>query len=142
MTTIESLCLPDLSQPFKLPLFVESVSAGSPSPIEGWVEGRLDLNRYLVRHPAATFFVRVMGDSMVGAGIETGDILIVDRAVEPYDRCVVIAMIDDEFTVKRLSIQGDRCYLMPENNRYRPIILDEERGHEIWGVVTNVVHRL
>jgi len=99
----------------KLPLFLSSVKAGFPSPADDFVETRLDLNEYLIDHPEATFFVRVSGDSMIRAGIHTGDILIVDRSLEPKNNDIVIAIIDGEFTVKRLKKYGDRVFLVPEN---------------------------
>lgn len=102
------------------PLVVSSVSAGFPSPADDYIEGRLDLNQHLIRHPAATFFVRVDGDSMIDAGIHPGDILIVDRALEPKDRNVVIANINGELTVKRIRIKYKKILLMPENENYPP----------------------
>ncbi|MGH9943847.1 MAG: LexA family protein [Pyrinomonadaceae bacterium] len=124
------------------PLFVARVSAGFPSPAEDWVEGRLDLNRYLVRHPAATFFVRVSGDSMIGAGINCDDILIVDRAAEADDGDVVIARLNNELTVKRLRVRDDGIWLMPENEEYEPIHVNEEMDFEVWGKVCHVIHSL
>jgi len=123
-------------------LFAERVAAGFPSPADDYLEGQLDLNKYLIRHPAATFFVRVTGDSMIGAGIHSGDMLIVDRALEPGDKKVVIAVVNGELTVKRLCKQKDRLVLMPENDRYEPIFIENEMDLEIWGVVTSVIHML
>ena len=90
---------PDFSTSIECPLFIDAVSAGFPSPAEDYVEGKLDLNKYLIKHPAATFFVRVTGDSMIEAGIHTGDILIVDRSLEPADKKVVIAVVDGELII-------------------------------------------
>ena len=118
------------------------VAAGFPSPAEDYIEGKLDLNRHLIKHPAATFFVRVSGDSMIDAGIHPGDILIVDRSLEPADKKVVIAVIDGELTVKRIRIKKGRIYLMPENEKYKPIEIEKEMNFDIWGVVTNVIHPL
>ena len=100
------------------------------------------MNEHLIRHPAATFFVRAAGDSMTGAGIHHGDILIVDRALEAKDGAVVIAVLDGELTVKRLARSGARRYLMPDNSRYAPIELGDETEAAVWGVVTHVIHSL
>ncbi|ETR68280.1 MAG: DNA polymerase V [Candidatus Magnetoglobus multicellularis str. Araruama] len=118
------------------------VSAGFPSPAEDYIEGKLDLNEHLIKHPAATFFVRVTGDSMVDAGIHPGDILIVDRAIEALDKKVVIAVVNGELTVKRLRKTRKGCVLTPENKKYPSIQISEDQNFEIWGVVTNVIHKL
>lgn len=139
---VDDIFSPELGVSYPLPLFLEPVSAGFPSPAGDYVEGRLDLNQHLIRHPAATFFVRVTGDSMIGAGIHSGDILIVDRAVEPTDGKVVVVALDGELTVKRLSRSNGRVVLVPENDRYSPIEITAERQFEVWGVVTTVIHSL
>ena len=126
----------------RVPLYLTPVVAGFPSPAEDYIEGKLDLNKYLIKHPAATFFVRVSGDSMIGAGIHPGDILIVDRALEPADKKIVIAVINGELTVKRIRITGEKVTLVPENKNYEPIRVEEEMDFEIWGIVTNVIHPL
>ena len=118
------------------------VSAGFPSPADDFVESTLDLNQHLVKHPAATFFVKADGDSMIGAGIHSGDTLIVDRSLRPEDGNVVLAVLDGEFTVKTLHHSRGRVFLMPENCRYRPIKVKEGMDFSVWGVVTNVVHSL
>jgi len=119
------------------------VPAGSPVPLADYIEGRLDLNRHLIKHPTATFFVRVAGDSMLGAGIHPGDILVVDRALEAQDRQIVIAVVDGELTVKRLSRQpGGRMLLLPDNDAYQPLEIQSGMEFEVWGVVTAVVHHL
>ncbi|MBW1794943.1 MAG: translesion error-prone DNA polymerase V autoproteolytic subunit [Deltaproteobacteria bacterium] len=104
VTKIEAIFYPDRTTQCERPLFMVPVAAGFPSPAEDYIEGKLDLNKHLIKHPAATFFVRVTGDSMVDAGIHPGDILIVDRAIEPADKKVVIAIIDGELTVKRIRM--------------------------------------
>lgn len=125
-----------------LPLAVASVSAGFPSPADDYLEGSLDLNQHLIKHPAATFFVRVAGDSMIDAGIHDGDLLIVDRSLEPADGKVVIAVINGELLVKRVRKVGQRLFLLPENQAYQPIEVREEMDFELWGVVTQVIHSL
>lgn len=126
----------------KRPLFASGVSAGFPSPADDYVEGRLDLNQFMVKHPAATFFVRVSGDSMIGAGIHDGDILVVDRSLEPVSGRVVIAVVNGELTVKRLFRCKGKARLLAENPGYPPIELTEETACEVWGVVTFVIHSL
>jgi DNA polymerase V len=125
------------------PLFLESVSAGFPSPADDYLEGRLDLNEHLVRNPSATFFIRVTGDSMVDAGIYSGDILIVDRSLDPKDCNIVIAVVDGELTVKRLSISNPgKVFLLPENQNYKAIEITKEMQFEVWGVVSSVIHNV
>jgi len=121
------------------PLFLSRVPAGFPSPADDYVEARLDLNEHLVRHPAATFFVRVAGDSMSGAGIHCGDILVVDRAIEPIDKSIVVAALHGELTVKRLRRNNDKVRLEPENPDYPVIEIAEGEDLVIWGVVTSSI---
>ena len=141
-TIIETIYQPDQSTEYKRPLFLVPVSAGFPSPADDYIENRLDLNKHLIHHPAATFFVKVKGDSMVEAGIHSGDILIVDRSLEATDKRVVIAVIDGELTVKRIRKIEGKIFLIPENRDYRPIEITDAMNFEIWGVVTNVIHAL
>mgnify|MGYP000857512858 CR=1 FL=1 len=137
------LCRPALAPPpLELLLYGARVPAGFPSPAEDHVEGRLDLNRHLIPHPAATFFVRASGDSMLDAGIHPGDLLIVDRSLEAVHGRVVIAVVDNELTVKRLHRRDGRVRLLAENDRYPPIEIGNGVTLEIWGVVTGVVHAL
>lgn len=124
-----------------LPLYTEAVSAGFPSPAEGLVEHTLDLNQLCVKHPAATFFVRVQGDSMIGAGIHPGDVLVVDRAIAPGHGDIVVACLDTGFTVKELALRPTPR-LLPCNGRYRPIAIPDDGSLEIVGVVTGVVRNL
>ena len=141
-TTIEAIYQPERSGEDKRPLFLIPVSAGFPSPADDYIENRLDLNKHFIQHPAATFFVKAKGDSMIEAGIHSGDILIVDRALEASDKKVVIAVIDGELTVKRIRIIKEKIYLIPENRDYSPTEITAEMSFEIWGVVTNVIHPL
>jgi len=124
------------------PVFLGRLPAGFPSPADDYIEGKLDLNRHLIKHPAATFFVRVTGDSMIGAGIHSGDLLVVDRSLEAADRHVVVAVLDGELTVKRLFKQQGVLRLLPENLNYQPIEISGQHTFEIWGVVTSVIHSL
>lgn len=124
----------------KLPLYSSSVSAGFPSPAEDYIESMLDLNEYLIHHPAATFLVRAKGSSMINAGINSGDILIVDRSIKPIHGKIVIAAIDGELTVKRLYQKDGVVKLRPDNPEFTDILVTEMMDSVIWGVVTNVIH--
>jgi DNA polymerase V len=124
----------------ELPLFASKVSAGFPSPADDYLECKLDLNTHLIQHPSATFFVKASGDSMKNAGIQSGDMLIVDRSLEPTHGKIVIAAIQGELTVKRLYRHNERVTLMPENPNYVPIDITDEEEVVIWGVVTHVIH--
>ena len=139
---VDAVYAPDLSTRYALPVFLGRLPAGFPSPADDYIEGKLDLNRHLIKHPAATFFVRVTGDSMIGAGIHSGDLLVVDRSLEAADRHVVAAVLDGELTVKRLSNQQGVLRLLPENLNYQPIEISRQHTFEIWGVVTSVIHAL
>ena len=127
---------------FSLPLYGSSVQAGFPSPADDYIEAHLDLNSHLVKHPAATFFVKARGDSMIDAGITSGDMLVVDRSIDATHGKIVIAALNGELTVKRLSRQAGRLQLLPENKRYKPIEITEEEELVIWGVVTHVIHSM
>jgi len=123
-----------------LPLYAATVQAGFPSPADDYLEGALDLNEHLILRPAATFFLRVTGCSMTGAGIHSGDLLIVDRSPAPGDGDIVIAVIDGELTVKRLERRQGRIRLLAENPRYRPIDINAGQDLHIWGVVIHAIH--
>lgn len=125
-----------------LPLYLSPVEAGFPSPAEDYLDRRLDLHEYLVRNETATFFLRAHGDSMRGAGIHDGDLLIVDRSLEAGHRRVVIAALDGELTVKRLLRRAGRVLLAPENPRFAEVDITEREYVHIWGVVTHVIHKL
>lgn len=118
------------------PLISARVCAGFPSPAEDYIEGRIDLNRELIRHPVSTFYIRVTGDSMSNAGIYPNCLLVVDRAMETHDGHIIIARIFDELCVKRLSVSdGGRVWLLSENENYAPIEVSEEMDFEVWGRV-------
>ena len=123
-----------------LSLYSSSVAAGFPSPADDHIEGKLDLNNYLVKHPSATFFVRVAGNSMINAGIHNNDILIVDRSIEARHGKIIIATIDGQMTVKRLYQRSGKTILIPENKDFKPIEIFDFTDAMIWGVVTNVIH--
>lgn len=123
------------------PLFGSRVRAGFPSPADDHLDADINLHAYVVKHPAATFFVRAEGDSMQGDGIHDGDLLVVDRSLEPAPGRVLIVALNGELTVKRLEHIGHRPYLTASNPRYRPIPLMGQEA-QVWGVVTHVVHAL
>ncbi len=127
---------------YQLPLQACKVQAGFPSFADDSIEDHIDLNKYLIKHPAATFFVRVSGDSMLGAGIHDNDLLIVDRSLTPSNGKIIIAVVEGYLTVKRLIIKNDKAYLYAENDTFIPIKINSETGTHIWGVVTNVIHPL
>ena len=126
--------------PCPLAFFGSRVEAGFPSPADDYLEGGLDLNEHLIERPAATFFLRVSGDSMTGAGIYAGDILIVDRSIAPGDGKIVIAAVDGELTVKRLYRRGGQIRLLSENPRYKPIEIAAGQDLHVWGVVIHAIH--
>ncbi len=122
-----------------LPLYTSRIAAGFPSPADDHLEAPLDLNAHLVKHPAATFVVKVDGDSMTGAGIYNGDLLVVDRSLDAKSGHIVVAVVNGEMTVKRLLIDRKRIRLAPENPAYRPIEIREGADLVIWGVVAHVI---
>lgn len=132
-----------LGQPLtnqRIPMANSRGSAGFPSPADDYVEQHLDLNEKLIRHPSATFLMKVEGDSMVNAGIQDGDLLIVDRAIPPAPGKIVIAAVNGELTVKRLMLHQSGYWLQPENPDYRPIRLDDSNDCFVWGVVSHIIH--
>jgi len=131
----------DLSEEKEIPFFESTVSAGFPSPADDYTEISLDLNKHLIKHPAATFYARVKGDSMINAGINDGDLLVVDRALDIYDNCIAVCIIDGEFTVKRLKKQSGKILLVPENKQYKTIEVSEFNDFEVWGIVAYVIHK-
>tara|TARA_R110000868_G_scaffold237627_5_gene492259 strand:- start:29 stop:532 length:504 start_codon:yes stop_codon:yes gene_type:complete len=126
----------------KIPLYSSSVSAGFPSPADDYIESLLDLNEYLIKKPAATFLVRAKGESMLNAGIQSGDILIVDKSITPTHGKIVIAAIDGELTVKRLYQMEGVTKLQPDNPDYNDIDINAFSESVIWGVVTSVIHKV
>jgi len=125
-----------------IPLFLERISAGFPSPAEDYIEKTLDLNELCIEHPAATFFVRVQGESMIEAGILPDDVLVVDRSLQAGHGDIIIASLRCEMTVKQLHLAPPPVRLLPRNPAFKPIVLDGEDVLEVFGVVTNVVRSL
>jgi len=123
------------------PIFTSRVQAGFPSPADDHLEDTLDLNTHLIRHKESTFFVRSQGESMLGAGIHPGDILVVDKSLIAKSGKIVIAMVDGEFTVKRLNKYKGKITLKAENPEFKDIVINEGSELIIWGVVTSVIHQ-
>ncbi|WP_116790344.1 LexA family protein [Flavobacterium psychrotrophum] len=126
----------------ELPLFTHGVSAGFPSPALDFMEYKIDLNKYLTRNALSTFYIRVSGHSMINAGIDDGDLLVVDRSLDPADGRIAICLIDGEFTVKRLKYTPDGLLLMPENPAYQPIAVTDQNQFVLWGLVTYVIKKI
>ena len=126
----------------KRPIVNEDIAAGFPSPAEDFKEVRISLDKELVKNEEATFYARVRGNSMVDANIEDGDLLVIDRSIESRNGKVAVCMIDGEFTIKRLKIEKECVYLMPENKSYKPIKVEEGNELIIWGIVTYVIKKV
>jgi len=123
-------------------LFEQRISAGFPSPSDDFKETRISLDRELVKNKEATFYARVSGDSMVGAGLDDGDLLVIDRSKNPENGKIAICLVDGEFTVKRIKKEKNRLYLKPENKKYKTIELREENELIIWGIVEYVIKKV
>ncbi len=140
MTKVIEVFKADTAIKRSLPLYLSRIKAGFPSPADDYLDKKLDLNEHLIKHPASTFFVKVKGDSMINAGINSGDILIVDRSLEPKDKRIVVAVVNGDFTVKRISKKGDQLSLLAENPKYPAIEIKDGMDFEVWGVVIHVIH--
>ena len=130
------------SEKLKIPLLSDSISAGFPSPADDYTEENIDLNEHLISNPFSTFFLRVKGDSMINAGIQDKDLIIVDKSLTAKPGNIIIAIIDGEFTVKRLSIKNNELYLKAENNSYPDFRFKNHIDVQIWGVVIYSIHSL
>jgi DNA polymerase V len=141
-----SMLLPKKRKPpihnVELPLFASTVSCGFPSPADDYLESGLNLNEHLISRPSATFFVRAKGDSMIGAGIYDGDLLIIDRSVTAHSGNIILAVVSGEFTLKRFVRTGKLASLLAENPKYPPLHITEEMEFEVWGVAIHCVHVL
>lgn len=131
-----------IEKKIKLPLYEFPVSAGFPSPADDYIDKHIDLNEYIIKHPAATFFVRVKGHSMQDSGISDGDLIVVDRALVPNNNTIVVAFLDGEFTLKRVRVKERELYLVPENSSYEPIKITEDMDFQVWGVVTYCIKEI
>lgn len=124
-----------------IPLIESPIKAGFPSPANDYIEAELDFNTFLVKNRPATYALRVQGDSMINAGIFNGDILIIDRSITPKSNDIIIASLDNEFTVKRYIIENKKFFLYPENPEYPVIEITKDSNFQIWGIVTFTIHR-
>ena len=129
----------DISSKLSLPIVDSGISAGFPSPADDFLDTSIDLNKILITNKDATFYGRVKGDSMIDAGLSDGDLLIIDKSLEPKDGKIAVCFIDGEFTVKRIKITSKCIYLVPENKNYKPIKVTDDNDFLIWGIVTTVI---
>ncbi len=127
---------------FDIPFVDQGISAGFPSPAQDFLDLSIDLNKELIKHPSSTFFGRVKGNSMIDAGICNGDLLIVDKSLNPENGRVAVCFIDGEFTVKRICIEKDCCWLMAANEAYKPIKVTADNDFVVWGIVVHVIKTL
>ena len=134
--------IPDTESTLESILISSGISAGFPSPAGDFKQARISLDKELIKNKEATFFARVSGQSMVGAGLDNNDLLVIDRSLEPTNNKIAVCLIDGEFTVKRLKVENDRIWLKPENLDYKPIEITEENQFIIWGIVTNVIKKV
>lgn len=130
------------SDGMNMPLLDNKIPAGFPSPAQDYNSDALDLNRELINNPASTYCARVTGDSMIDCGINDGDLLIIDKSIPPTDGKIAVCFLDGEFTVKRLSVRQDGVYLMPANQRYNPIHVNEDSNFQVWGIVTHIIKKM
>lgn len=133
---------PEAESGLLIPYFDHGVSAGFPSPALDFIENKIDLNKSLSENPLATFFIKVEGHSMVDAGINDKDVLVVDRSLEPENNKIAVCFIEGGFTVKRLKLEKDGLWLLPENSNYTPIKVTDENQFVIWGIVTYVIKKI
>ena len=131
----------DTTSHVSLPYADQGIQAGFPSPAQEYISESIDLNSEIVKHPAATFYGRVSGDSMIGEGIEDGDLLVIDRSLEPENGDLAVCCVEGEFTLKRIKIEPDRVWLIPANESFDPIIVSKDSQFAIWGVVTHTIKR-
>ena len=123
-------------------LVEQGISAGFPSPADDFKEIRISLDKELVKNQESTFYARVSGDSMLGAGIDDGDLLVIDKSLSPENGKIAVCLVDGEFTVKRIKKEKDKFYLIPENKKYKPIELKEDNELIIWGIVEYVIKKV
>src|SRR5690606_35591837 len=130
---------PSYRTKLELPFVVNGISAGFPSPADDFLDINIDLNKHLIKHPSTTFYGKVKGNSMIDAGIHDGDLLIIDKSLEPKNNKIAVCFLDGEFTVKRIKIEKDIVWLIAENKNYKPIKVTKDNEFLIWGIVINVI---
>ena len=141
-TTKLTFFLPDLDNPIELPFITAGIKAGFPSPAADFDENKISLDAVLVKNRETTFYAKASGTSMIGAGIDDGDIMVIDRSLEPKNNKVAVCLLDGEFTVKRIKITKEEVFLMPENKLFEPIKITDENQLVIWGIVTYVIKKM
>ncbi len=129
----------DPTTSLEIPLFENGISAGFPSPADDFLDTSIDLNKELIKNTSTTFFAKVKGSSMIGAGINDGDLLIIDKSITPKSNDIAVCFIDGDFTVKRIDITKDIIWLVAENKAYKPIKVTADNDFTIWGIVTNII---
>jgi DNA polymerase V len=134
--------IPNFENSRELPFITSGIKAGFPSPAADFDETRISLDKSLVKNPDTTFYAKANGQSMKGAGIDNGDIMIIDRSLEPRNNKIAVCLIDGEFTVKRIKKTKDELLLVPENSDFQPIKITEENHLVIWGIVTYVIKKV
>ena len=133
---------PNLDESHSIPLTNNNISAGFPSPADDFKEIRISLDKEIIKNEEATFYARVDGESMLGAGLNDGDLIVIDRSEEPKNGSIAVCFLDGEFTVKRLKLKTKEIYLMPQNSKYSPIKIGEGNELSIWGIVTYVIKKM
>jgi DNA polymerase V len=137
-----ALYRPEIGEELFIPVLSSGISAGFPSPAMDFMDVSIDLNQLMIKHPSATFFGRVQGSSMLDAGISDGDLLVIDRSLSPANNKIAVCFIDGEFTIKRIQKETDCCWLLPANEKYKPIKVTAENDFLVWGIVTHVVKKM
>ena len=132
----------DTQTELELSIVESGIVAGFPSPALDFVDKSIDLNKHIIKHPSATFYGRVKGDSLKNAGITDGDLLVIDKSLEPTNGKIAVCFIDGAFTAKRIKILKDEAFLIPENENYQPIRVDRDNDFMIWGIVTHVIKKV
>ena len=133
---------PDSVESLNIKLSDTPVNAGFPSPAENHMENTMDLNRALVKNPSSTFYARVKGESMINDGVDDGDLLVIDRSVEPYENCLAVCFLDGEFTLKKVRLDGGDLLLIPANEKFKPIRVKKDNDFYVWGVVRYLIKRV
>ncbi len=133
---------PDSVESLNIKLSDTPVNAGFPSPAENHMENTMDLNKALVKNPSSTFYARVKGESMINDGVDDGDLLVIDRSVEPYGNCLAVCFLDGEFTLKKVRLDGDDLLLIPANEKFKPIRVKKDNDFYVWGVVRYLIKRV
>lgn len=137
-----SFFIPNTENSLEMPFISEGIKAGFPSPAADFDETRLSIDQIVVKNKIATFYAKASGNSMIGAGIDDGDILVIDKSIEPQDGKIAVCFIDGEFTVKRIKVLDNSLLLLPENTMFQPIEITQENNFIIWGIVTYVVKKI